>query len=238
MKIFGLISRLAVFGTALALTSNLVSAAPQPGKAELTLARGVVTINDKEAKVGDIAGPGSTIATGAGSAADLFLGVNGPTVQIQSNAKLTFEELSFDDAGPAVVVTTKVKLEKGKIAGYVKKSSSQSTYTVSTPTTTAAIRGTTYLVDADGNVWVWDGCVDVVFHDPSTGSDTRFNVCAGQAFMPKGPNGPTVVVNELPNPVPPTVRPPVSSINPVINISPSKPTTTPPPPPPPSNLAM
>jgi len=222
MKIFGLISRLAVFGSALALTSNLVSAAPQPGKAEVTLVRGTVTLNDKEAHVGDLAGPGSTITTGPRSAADLFLGINGPSVQVQENAKLSFEELSFDDSGPDTVVTTKVKLEKGKIAGYVKKSSSQSTYTVTTPTTTAAIRGTTYLVDADGNVWVWDGCVDVVFHDPSTGSDTRFNVCAGQRFDPKVPG---VVVNELPNPHPPQVRPPVSPVGPVINISPSKPGT-------------
>lgn len=228
MKISGIISRLALLGSAFALSSTLAIAAPQPGKAEVTLARGTVTLNDKEAHVGDSAGPGSVITTGAKSAADLFLGINGPTVQIQENAKITFEELSFDDAGPETVVNTKVKLEKGKIAGYVKKTSSQSTYTISTPTTTAAIRGTTYLVDADGNVWVWDGCVDVVYHDPSTGGATHFNVCAGQAFNAKILS---VVVNDLPSPVPPLVRPPVTPVGPVINLSPSKPgsstTTTP-----------
>ena len=234
MKISGILSRLAVFGSALALTTNLVSAAPQPGKAEVQLVKGTVTINDKQAHVGDLAGPGSVITTGASSQADFFLGVNGPTVQVQNDAKLTFEELSFDDSGPEIVVTTKVKLDKGKIAGYVKKSSSQSSYTIVTPTTTAAIRGTTYLVDADGNVWVWDGCVDVVYHDPSTGTDTHFNVCAGQRFDPKVPG---VVVNDLPSPIPPQVRPPVTPVGPVINLSPSKPTGNPPPiiivPPPP-----
>ena len=133
---------------------------------------------------------------------------------------MTFEELSFDNSGPDTVVATKLSVQQGRVAGYVKKSSSQSTYTVVTPTTTAAIRGTTYMVDADGSVWVWDGCVEVTYRDPTTGTLTRFNVCGGQRFDPRIPG---VVINDLPNPVPPQVRPPVTPIGPVIILSPSKP---------------
>jgi hypothetical protein len=219
MKISGIISRLASLGCAFALSSNIAFAAPQPGTAKVTSAKGSVTVNGQPAKVADTFGPGGSIVTGPGSHADVYLGVNGPTVQVNQNTKVTFEQLSYDDAGPEVIVETKLALEQGTVAGYVKKTSSQSTYSVTTPTTTAAIRGTTYLVDADGNVWVWDGCVEVQFRDTS-GSLSKFNVCAGQKFDARLG---TVVLNDKPSPVPPQVRPPVTPVGPVINLSPSKP---------------
>jgi len=222
MKISGYLSRLAAVGAFLALSSALVNAAPQAGQAEVTRVRGTVTIGGNPAKVGDTAGPGSVIKTGADSQADFNLGVNGPDITVSPDTTITVEELSFDDAGPSPVATTKLKLEAGKVAGYVKKTSSQSTYTVVTPTTSAAIRGTTYLVTADGDVYVWEGCVSVTWQGKS------FSVCAGQHFDPRIGK---VVPNTLPPVIPPRVQAPVSPIGPVINLSPTVPKggTTPPP---------
>lgn len=214
MKISGILSRFIVAGAALAFSSGLVSAAPAAGKAEVTAIKGTVTIGNQPAKVGDMVGTGTQIVTGAGSSAELDLGQNGPSLQIQQGATVVLDELSYDDAGPEVIVNTKINLQAGKVAGYVKKTSSQSTYTVVTPTTTAAIRGTTYLVTAEGDVYVWDGCVDVRHGGRS------FNVCAGQHFNPRIPG---VVPNSLPSPLPPRVQSPVSPIGPVINLSPVKP---------------
>ncbi len=214
MKISGILSRFVVAGAALAFSTGLVSAAPTAGKAEVTAIKGTVTIGNQPAKVGDQVGIGTQIVTGAGSSAELDLGQNGPSLQIQQGATVILDELSFDDAGPEVVVNTKINLQAGKVAGYVKKTSSQSTYTVVTPTTTAAIRGTTYMVSAEGDVYVWDGCVDV------QSGGVRYNVCAGQHFDPRIPG---VVPNPLPTPLPPRVQPPVSPVGPIINLSPVKP---------------
>jgi len=214
MKISGYLSRLALAGAFLALTSMLVSAAPQAGQVEVTRVRGTATLGNNPAKVGDTAGPGTVIKTGANSQLDLNLGVNGPDITISPDTTVTVDELTFDDAGPETVVTTKLNLQAGKVAGYVKKTSGQSSYTVVTPTTTAAIRGTTYLVTADGDVYVWDGCVDVSFQD------RRFAVCAGQHFDPRIGK---VVPNTLPPVIPPRVQPPVIPVGPVINLSPTQP---------------
>jgi hypothetical protein len=214
MKISGILSRFVVAGAALAFSTGLVSAAPTAGKAEVTAIKGTVTIGNQPAKVGDQVGIGTQIVTGAGSSAELDLGPNGPSLQIQQGATVILDELSFDDAGPEVVANTKINLQAGKVAGYVKKTSFQSTYTVVTPTTTAAIRGTTYMVAAEGDVYVWDGCVDVRF------GGARYNVCAGQHFDPRIPG---VVPNTLPTPLPPRAQSAVSPVGPIINLSPVKP---------------
>ena len=60
--------------------------------------------------------------------------------------------------------------------------SSQSSYVVQTPSSTAAIRGTTFTTYANGAVLVFDGCVDVVMVDPVTKREARYGVCAGQMF--------------------------------------------------------
>lgn len=214
MKISGILPRLAVLSASFALTSALVMAAPQAGQAEVTHVKGSATLGDNPAKVGDLAGPGTVVKTGASSTIDLNLGVNGPVATLGPNSSVKIEELTFDDSGPSTVVNTKLNLQSGKVSGYVKKTSKESTYTIVTPTTTAAIRGTTYLVTADGDVYVWEGCVDVVFRDE------RFVVCAGQHFDPRIGR---IVPNPLPPVIPPQTQPPVSPVGPVINLSPTLP---------------
>jgi hypothetical protein len=194
MNILGIINRLAAASALVAITSSLVAAShSQP---EISAVNGSVSLNDQRARVGDLVGPGSVVKTGANSFADVFLGVNGPTVQVMENTAVTIEELAADESGVDPVVDTKLNLTQGKISGYVRKTSPNSTYTVTTPTATAAVRGTVYMISADGYVWVWEGCVDVA-HQPPGGGVTNYQVCAGQMFDPFLM---TVVRNELNTP--------------------------------------
>ena len=229
MKTFGSFSRLVGLCASSALASAIALAAPQTGSAQVREVRGSVMLDSAAAKVGDSAKPGSTIFTGTDSKAALFLGVNGPDVNVLENSRLSIDELSFDDAGVETVVSTRLGLKEGKIQGNVKKTSSQSSYLVTTPTTTAAIRGTVYSVTAKGEVYVWDGCVDVAYRDPATGRSSSFNVCQGQMFDPSIP-GVVDIPPGTPKPpfvnvVPPTQLP----VGPYPVISPIK-TSSPPPP--------
>jgi len=200
MKIPAFLSRLALVGVAFALTAQLLGA--EATKAEVLGVQGTATINGSAAKRGDAIGAGAQLATGAHSALDLFLDVNGPSLTVSENSKLTIEELTADLSGPAPVINTKLKLDEGKITGFVRKSAGDSIYTVVTPTVTAAIRGTKYMISADGFVYVWEGCVDVEFTGAVNNQNrsdlvTHFLVCAGQAFDPRIPG---IIVNELPEP--------------------------------------
>jgi hypothetical protein len=191
MKQLGSFSRLAGVAALCALVANLSLAAAETGKAEIKGIKGSVTVDGQAAKVGDSISPGQQIATGAGSQLNLFLGDNGPTLIVDANASLSFDELSFDKSGAEPVINTKINVKAGKVAGYVKKTSSQSKYIVQTPTTTAAIRGTKYQVTEDGVVAVWEGVVSVTFRG------NTYDVSAGQKFDPAVG---AVVANDLPIP--------------------------------------
>jgi len=77
------------------------------------------------------------------------------------------------------------------VAGYVKKTSSQSSYIVKGSTVTAVIRTSEYQVTDNGTVAVWSGCVTVSYRGAS------YEVCGGQMF---DPSAASVVANTLPMP--------------------------------------
>lgn len=200
MKIPVSLTRFAWVGIVLALSTQLLRA--EPGRAEVTAVRGSASINGTDAKKGDTAGPGAEVITGAASELSLYLDVNGPTLVVGASTKVTFEELSADTSGPEAIINTKLKLDEGRITGFVKKTSDQSTYMIVTPTTTASVRGTKYMMTADGYVYVWEGCVEVIYLP----DNTRFLVCAGQAFDPTIPG---IIANPLPEPPAGTARKPI-----------------------------
>ncbi len=187
MKMFSSFPQWVSLCAVASLSSVAAFAAPQTGSAKVTAVSGNVLLDAAAAKVGDVANPGSTISTGPESKASLFLGVNGPDVNVLDNSKLKIDELTFDTSGAETVINTALGLSEGTVEGFVKKTSSQSSYTVKTPTTTAAIRGTTYTIKATGAVLVWEGCVDVGFRDPGSARVSNFNVCANQMFDPGVP---------------------------------------------------
>lgn len=214
MKQIGPISRLAGVAALCALVANLSLAAAEIGKAQITGIKGSVKVDGQVAKVGDSINPGQQIETGAASQLNLFLGENGPTLLVQPDSRVSIDELSFDKSGSEPVINTKINVKAGKVAGYVKKTSSQSKYIVQSPTTTAAIRGTQYQVSDDGVVAVWEGCVSVGY------KGNNYDVCAGQKF---DPSVGAVVANDVPNPLGAVVSGPQSALGGALIITPTRP---------------
>jgi FecR protein len=173
---------------AAAVTASVAAVAtPQTGTAKFVKVQGTVTVDSNPAKTGEFAKPGSIVATAEKSLARLDIGKNGPDLLIDENSKVSIDDLTYDDSGSETVISTKLGAKQGSFSGRVNRMSAQSTYTVSTPTTTAAIRGTVYTATQAGVVYVFEGSVDVIWTDPSTGRPANFNVSAGQMFDPSIP---------------------------------------------------
>ncbi len=211
---------------AAAVTASVAAVAtPQTGTAKFVKVHGTVTVDNAPVKTGEFAKPGSIVATAEKSLARLDIGKNGPDLLIDENSKVSIDDLTYDDSGSETVISTKLGAKQGSFSGRVNRISAQSTYTVSTPTTTAAIRGTIYTATQTGVVYVFDGSVDVIWTDPSTGRPANFNVSAGQMFdpsipgvveIPPGTKAPfgsdTVYDSDLPIPFGPlTIVSPISS---------------------------
>jgi hypothetical protein len=191
MKMIGISPR---FASLLAITAALAGSslsAAETGKAELTGVKGSVKVDGQAAFVGEAVKPGQKIETGAGAQANLYLADNGPTVVVLPDSSISFDELSVDKSGAEPVIITKINLKGGTVAGYVKKTSSQSSYIVKGSTVTAMIRTSEYQVTDNGTVAVWSGCVTVSYRGAS------YEVCGGQMF---DPSAASVVANTLPMP--------------------------------------
>ena len=178
MNMFGSFTRSVSLLAASTLLSGALLAASKTGNAEFKKIIGTASVDSVAAKVGDKVMPGSTVTTEAASKAYLYLGINGPSVIVRESSALTFDELTYDDGGAEKVSNTHLTLKSGGFDGDVLKKSPQSTYVVTTPTATAAIRGTRFSVTPKGQIVVWDGCVDVTY------KGKNFNVCKGQYFDP------------------------------------------------------
>jgi len=166
MKMIGFSPRFASLCAITAIMAGSSLSAAETGKAELTGVKGSVKVDGQAAFVGEVVKPGQKIETGAGAQANLYL------------------------AEP--VITTKSNLKIGTVAGFVKKTSSQSSYIVKGPTVTAVVRTSEYQITDNGTVAVWSGCVTVTYRGAS------YEVCGGQMFDPAAAS---VVANTLPLPV-------------------------------------
>ncbi|MEI7011351.1 FecR family protein [Leptospira licerasiae] len=124
--------------------------------------------NVKEAPValhlGDILSEGDRIVTGKGGSIDIGL-TDSSVIRLKENSELVLKSLRQTDASQI-----RISLMSGKILNLVEKEKKNANYFVDTPTVVAAVRGTSFEVNAsdkESSVFVVEGAVEVtpLIHD-------------------------------------------------------------------------
>ena len=115
-------------------------------------------------------------------------------IRIFENSVLSVDKLTVTQTGADTVTETQLDLKAGRIFGTVKKLSAASIYEIKVPNGVAGIRGTIYLIGAEGVVSVLTGSVVVSY--VSNGTVITKEVPAGFQFNPA-----TGQVTQITNPV-------------------------------------
>ena len=102
-------------------------------------------------------------------------------VRVFADTVLGIDKLTAVDTGADEVTETELDLRSGQIMGSVKKQSAASRYEVKVPNGVAGIRGTVYLLSAEGVVSVLVGSV-VLAYTKADGSVATQVVAAGFQF--------------------------------------------------------
>jgi hypothetical protein len=105
-------------------------------------------------------------------------------VRVLENSALGIDKLTYLQTGADVVTDTQLDLRAGRIFGSVPKLAKASKYEIKLPNGVAGIRGTKYIVGADGTVVVLTGMVVLAYVDPATGNTVVKVISASQAFSP------------------------------------------------------
>lgn len=140
----------------------------------------------KPLRVGTKLPAGSVVRTEANSKVDMLIDTDKSVVRVQESSQLGIDTLKVDDAGIEPVVENDLNLPAGEILGNVKKIAAASKYQVKTPNGVAAIRGTEYRVNANGQVTVVSGRVAVTITRTVGNQQISLTVMveAGQTFTP------------------------------------------------------
>jgi hypothetical protein len=230
MKPVGSFSGWIACGVSMAALLMAASAQAVVGKAQVSVADGTVQYSVqggefKTLKEGTVLGPGTIVKTGVSSKLRLYLGENGPDVQLLPETTLGLDKLNIERSGVENIIETELNLKAGTIQGHVKKLASASKYIVKTPYTVCEIKGTDYQISADGILHVLEGAMIVAYTNPSTGQLSTFTVNAGQTFIPPvnpATQNPTVVPT---NQLPPNIAPPLPPLLPLEPPQPPPPVT-------------
>ena len=105
-------------------------------------------------------------------------------ISLRSDTVLAIDKLTISNTGIDAVSDTELDLRQGTIFGNVKKLSSASQYLIKTPQGMAGVRGTTFIMSADGDITVISGSMVVVHTDPQTGATTTTVVGPGEQVNP------------------------------------------------------
>ncbi|HVU26687.1 MAG TPA: FecR domain-containing protein [Verrucomicrobiae bacterium] len=108
--------------------------------------------------------------------------VNQNVIRLFSDTVLAIDKLNISDTGLDAVGDTELDLRAGKIFGNVRKLSAMSQFEVKIPNGVAGIRGTAFLISADGSVSVLKG--SVIVSVLANGQTTTQEVGTGQMFSP------------------------------------------------------
>lgn len=103
-------------------------------------------------------------------------------VRVFENSVMSFDKLTVTKTGADTVTETQLDLKAGRIFGTVKKLSNASIYEIKVPNGVAGIRGTIYLIGADGRVSVLTGAVTISY--VTNGAVVTKDVPAGFQFDP------------------------------------------------------
>src|SRR6266566_401439 len=174
-----------------ALTAALFStanAAPQSGQVLVQAVKGGATYSTggswEPLQENITLTRGSTIKTGPDATVDLILQYNGTVLRLTPNSALSFDRLTQQAAGEEVITETSLNLLSGSIIGSQRKLATPSTFEIHLPGGVARIKGTEYLVRADGAVTCLSGSVSVTYNLPHNGGSVKVDVPAGFSFNP------------------------------------------------------
>jgi hypothetical protein len=127
---------------------------------------------------------GTVIKTGQDSTVDLVLQYSGTALRLTPNSTLGFDKLNKESAGEEMITETSLNLIAGSVVGSQRKLASPSSFQINVPGGVATIKGTEYLVRADGAVTVLSGSVSVTYNLPHNGGSINVTVGAGYSFDP------------------------------------------------------
>jgi hypothetical protein len=160
----------------------------QSGELRVKSVQGAVVYSIDHSVWGDLKpgmtlGRGTELRTGPGASADLDFEYSGTALRLRSDSQLELSRMDEAVADGNVFVDTQLHLTAGSVAGSQRKLEKPSTFTIVTPKGSAAIRGTEYVVSADGAVTCLRGEV-AVNASSVQGHTISTEVPAGFSFSP------------------------------------------------------
>ena len=126
---------------------------------------------------------GAILRTEGNSTADVIIKSSGTALRLNPSTLLEVTRLEKEVAGEEVITRTALELRSGALIGSQRKLENPSTFQIQTRAGTVTIRGTKYLVKADGTVRCFTGSISMV--DNSTArAESGIVVPAGFSFDP------------------------------------------------------
>ncbi len=127
---------------------------------------------------------GAVIKTGAAATADLILEYNGTVLRLLPDSQLGLAQLDQEQAGEETITETSLTLMAGGLVGSQRKLAAPSHFEIRTPGGVATIKGTEYVVRADGAVSVLSGAVTETYNLPGNKGSVKVVIQAGYSFNP------------------------------------------------------
>lgn len=211
-------------GIALALAAGVAGALAQTGEGSAKVVRVVgdarYSFGNNEwhpLHEGDIVKPGTVLQTASKSEVDLVLAnteaalgeqilqpsmtykpegqAMANTIRVYENTVLSVDKLAATQTGADLVTETQLDLRAGKIFGSVKKLSGASKYEVKYPNGVAGIRGTVYLMHADGTLSIFSGSALLAYLKADGTTATQV---INSGFMFEAPTGQLIALSTAP----------------------------------------
>ena len=104
-------------------------------------------------------------------------------IRLQGDTVLAVDQLMISDTGADTISNTELDLRQGTIWGTVKKLSASSRFVVKTPNGMAGIRGTTFVISANGDITVVSGSM-IAVHTDAHGQTTTVVLGPGDQYNP------------------------------------------------------